>query len=108
MPELNIWEQQIINKILSYKDFPITLVKDFEVFLMLSFNRNTYPAIVNSIKIKDWQTLKGNKDECETDFKEDLTLIRFLNQDNQNCLATIYDSNELWQDPEVIDIFVLN
>jgi len=52
--------------------------------------------------------LKENKDECETDFKEDLILIRFTNQANQNCLATVYDSNELWQDPKIIGIFILS
>ncbi len=107
MAELNLWDQNIISEILSYKKFPVTLVKDFEIFLLLSFNRHTYSAIVNLIKESDWESLKSNKDENETSFIEDLALVKFTNQNNQNCLATIYDSDELWQDPQIIDVFIL-
>jgi len=108
MAELNTWEQKVINEILSSKDPLITSVKNVDLFAHLFFNRNKYKRIVDLINAKNWEEIKSNDDKCETDFQEDLTLVKFTNQDDQSCLATIYDSDELWQDPKVIDIFVFN
>ena len=55
MGKLNIWEEHVINEILSCTEFNITLVKDVDFFLCLSYNRNKYSAIANSIKNKDWK-----------------------------------------------------
>jgi hypothetical protein len=41
-------------------------------------------------------------------FQEYLEIIQFESQDGLNFLATVYDSIELWQDPQIIDIFSLD
>jgi hypothetical protein len=106
MEELNFWQQEVINRILSSKVPLITSVNNVDFFAYLSFNRTKYDEIANQIKTQNWEQLISNDDKFETDFREDLTLVKFTNQNAQNCVATIYDSDELWQDPEVIDIFV--
>lgn len=108
MQELNTWQQQVINKILLNKEPLITLVNNVDFWAYLAFNRKTYDNVVELIKSKNWDGLKANIDKCESDFKEDLILVRITNHDGKKCLATIYDSEELWQDPEVIDIFTFN
>lgn len=108
MEELNSWQQQVINKILLTKEPLITSVNDVDFFAYLAFNRTAYDNVVELIKGQKWERLKANDDRCENNFKEDLALVRFTNQNKQSCLATIYDSDELWQDPEVIDIFTFN
>ncbi len=107
MAELDTWKLEVINEILSSKDPLIRLVKNVDFFAHLFYNRNKYKGIVDLIKANKWEELKFNDDKCETKFREDLILVRFTNQDDQSCVATIYDSDELWQDPKVIDIFIL-
>lgn len=107
MAELNTWELEVVNEILSSKAPLISLVKNVDFFAHLFYNRNKYIGIVDLIKANKWEELKSNDDMCETEFREYLMLVRFTNQDDQSCVATIYDSDELWQDPKVIDIFIL-
>ena len=107
MAELNIWEQKVISELLSFKNPDITLVKEIDFFNFLFFNHNQYEEIITLIKAKNWESLKNFKNENLSAFQEDLVLLKFTNQNNEVCIATIYDSNELWQDPEIMDVFVL-
>ena len=90
------------------EEFPIVLVKDVNFFVSLSYNGSTYSAIANFIKSQEWDKLKSNIEECQTDFREYLYVVRFTNQDNQNCVATICDSDEMWQNPQIIEVFILS
>ena len=38
-------------------------------------------------------------------FQGYLEVIQFKNQDGLNFIVTVYDSIELWQNPQIIDIF---
>ena len=48
-----------------------------------------------------------NKDQNSAGFREYLYILKFFDQNKLFHVATIYDSDELWQDPEIIDIFPL-
>lgn len=108
MEEFNSWQNKVLKEILSCKDPTITTLNDINFFAYLFFNRNKYNEIIGQIKAQDWGQLQVNDDKCETDFQEDLTLVKFINQNSQLCVATIYDNEELWQDPQVIDIIILS
>ena len=43
----------------------------------------------------------------QSDGFEHLDIMSFTDQNEKSYLVTVYDSNELWQDPEVMDIYPL-
>ena len=38
---------------------------------------------------------------------EYLDIMIFKDQNNKTYTTTVYDNNELWQDPQIIDIFAM-
>ena len=38
---------------------------------------------------------------------EDISIMQFLDQEGRGYLVIIYDSDELWQDPQVADFIPL-
>ena len=106
LSKIDTWDKKIIVKLLSYQKQSITKVNDYRKFIHLFFDKQTYLAVVSLIEKEDWENIKSIKQE-KLAFKEDLILVMFTDQDGKNCLATIYDNDELWQDPEIIDVFTL-
>jgi hypothetical protein len=45
--------------------------------------------------------------KTKDELSEYLDIIKFSDQTNKSYIATIYDSNELWQYPKLIDIIHL-
>jgi hypothetical protein len=83
-------------------------VHSFEIIKSLSLDREKYSAaIVPLITARNWEAIEEIKDENQSDFNEYLDIIKFYDQNQLLYVVTIYDSDELWQDPEVIDIFPL-
>ena len=107
MTEVNIWDQKLIKEILLHVDFKITEVNEPEVIQSALFKKEKYPFIISLIKNKDWEGLKMNEDQNSAGFREYLYILKFFDQNKLFHVATIYDSDELWQDPEIIDIFPL-
>ena len=108
MSEINLWDQRVTKEILWHIDFIITEVNNLEVIKDLFYERKDYSNITDLIIKQDWEGLKNIKDEKQTGFREYLHLLKFSDQNKKHYLVTIYDSDELWQDPEIIDIFPIN
>ena len=105
MDGLNSYEKLVIETILSCKDFDIKEVNNIVTIKSLIFIQDQYNLITDLIKKQDWEnikTLENNSNE----FNEYLEIIKFTDQNKKTHIATIYDSDELWQDPQVIDIFL--
>ena len=106
MAELT-WDQIVTKEILLYKDLKITEVNNLESIQSLLFIHGQYQLIVSLIKDKDWESLKAITNENKTGFGEYLDIVKFSDQIKQSFVATIYDNDALWQDPQIIDIFSL-
>ena len=93
--------------ILLCNEFGITAVQQMERIQDMYLNRDNYPmvreAIANATSI---EALKEIPKETVESY-EDIKIITFRDQDENLYAATIYDSWELWQDPQVADIFPL-
>lgn len=73
------------------------------------FEKEKYPAIVSLIRAQNLADLaEMSEGKMNTDFPEYLEVMQFESQLGQMFVVTVYDSIELWQDPEVIEIFPLN
>ena len=94
----------IIAGILANKYFNISEVKNLEDIADMIFDREQYPAICSLIKEKKWETIK-NIDMPSDGFREYLSIYNFFNQNQKQYAVTTYDIDELWQDPELLDIF---
>ena len=105
----NSYGNLVTKTILSCKDFNIKEVNDLESIKSMIFNVEQYILITSLIKEQDWKNLKNLDDKTNSTngFRQYLEIIKFFDQNKKAHIATIYDSDELWQDPQVIDIFPL-
>lgn len=108
MTELSKWDILAVNAILSTKDFKIQQVNDYESIKSLTFDQKQYQSIASLLRNKDWESIEALTDSKGNFFGEYLDIIKFSSQDGSQYIATVYDSDELWQDPEVIEIIPLN
>ena len=106
-PELTAWDKLAIKAILSNKDFEILEVRNYKSIKSLIFDQKEYPSIVSLINEKDWESLKTFGKTEKEGFGEYLNIIRFSSRDENKYIAMIYDSDELWQDPEILEIILL-
>jgi hypothetical protein len=96
--------KQITDTILKNNSFGIMEIKKIEILKCLNFNKEEYSFIVDLIKSKKVEDITKFPDSKPKTF-EDLTIIRFYDQNSKEHIVTIYDTDELWQDAEILEIF---
>lgn len=104
MNNSNKYVNYIVKSILANNEFGITKVENIESIASRYFYKNEYPKIVDLIKngdISGIKTLEGNNSEE----REYLDVVLFNDQIKNKYLVTVYDSDDLLQDPQVIEIF---
>lgn len=107
MDTQNKWNDLVIKAILLNKDFDVKEVNNLESIQSLFFDSEKYPTIIDLIKNKKIESLKEFEIENKSGFREYLDIIKFSDQSHKTYVATIYDNDELWQDPQIIDIISL-
>ena len=65
------------------------------------------PAVKAAIKRMDFTSFP-NADRKDGELREYLDISTFEDGAGNKYIATIYDSDELWQDPEVLDIWKID
>ena len=108
MGEQHKWDDIVIKAIFAFKDFDIKEVNNFQSIQSLLFDREKYPAIITLIKDKNWGSLEKFEIKKKNGFGEYLDIIKFSDQNHKAYAAAVYDNDELWQDPEIIDIIALS
>lgn len=104
MQETDIYSEHIIKAILSAKGNEIRAVSDIACISSAFFDRDQYPALLSRLKNGETEGLTNDIGHTENTFREYLYVYHFFDQDKRKWFATIYDSDELWQDPELIDL----
>jgi len=99
-------DEYVINGILSNNELGISEVIGLRTIKSMYFEREKYTSIALLIKEKNLGEViampEGHKDPT---FQEYLEIMQFRSQSDVDFIVTVYDSIELWQDPQVIDIF---
>jgi len=103
------FDEYVLRGVLARSEFGISEVFGLRSIKSMYFEREKYASITSLIEEKN---LAGLADMPEGNmhptFQEYLEIMQFLSQSGQNYIVTVYDSIELWQNPEVIDIFPLD
>ena len=105
MNNQNTFNSIVKKSILNKTGVDITDVHELESVRSLFFDKDEYPKILKKIKENRIEEIK----EADVDidgFREYLEIMKFTDQNGAVWITTIYDSDELWQDPEVIDIIL--
>lgn len=106
----NAFNDHVVKRVISKNEFGIKEVKEIEDLKSMLFARQQYPDIVRLIKQVDFKSIRDFPDSHAgtiEGFREYLSVMKFIDQNDREYCVTVYDSDELWQDPEVIDIFPL-
>ncbi|MEJ0101418.1 MAG: hypothetical protein WDO19_02180 [Bacteroidota bacterium] len=95
---LNTICKSILNNDKSIKE-----VKGLEYIKVVGYTKDNLAKVNELLSNKKYQEIslipEGQMSE------ETLLIMKFMNQENDLFIATVYDNDRLWQDPEVINIF---
>ena len=89
--------------ILTKNDFGIEEVNNLESIKSLRFSFADYSKVEEYIKSGNFQLIEDSVETSQ--FREYLEIMQFTDQDNKRYVVSVYDSDELWQDPDVIRIY---
>jgi hypothetical protein len=104
--ELSKYDALIVKDILANNEFAIQIISDLESIHTRYFVQPEYAEIKKLIQEKNIESIKKfRKDGIKRN--EYLDIMTFRDQDKNQYIVTIYDSDELWQDPQVIEIYKL-
>lgn len=100
----NKFDSFVMNSIIANNDFGIEKVEKLQSIISLYFSQELYKEVVGLIEKQDIESIKMVHDPIDkgTEFLEVMT---FEDQKGKPFVVTVYDSLELWQDPQVINIF---
>ena len=103
--EHKVFEDYISQSIILNNNHGIEEVNNLKSIKSMCFDSNEYLSIKELIKSKNLEQVLNlpvaNESKCE----EFLEIMTFSDQRKAFFIVTVYDSNALWQDPQVIDIF---
>ncbi|TMI62463.1 MAG: hypothetical protein E6H07_13675 [Bacteroidetes bacterium] len=107
MEEITNWDVIVIKQLIPSNNLGITQIRNFTTIKNLYFEKESYANILNLIKANDLKAVRGIEQLPKKGFGEYLHIVTFTDQDHQNYAITVYDSDELYQNPEIIDIILL-
>jgi hypothetical protein len=102
-----VYIDQIIMSILkAWKN--IKTVKDFELLKMIDYTKENHKKIDALIAQGQTDELK-ELSEVNLDVNQgyDLMIVKFKDDQDKPYLAIVYDSTDLWQDPETLEVIPL-
>jgi len=103
--EIPTFDSYVIKGILANNEFNIKNIQGLESIKTMNLDRTSYPEIGELIKKKDFKAIRELP--IGTRSSEYLEIMKFSDQKNKEYVVTVYSSDELSQDPQVIDLFQL-
>lgn len=97
-------DEYVVRSILENNQFGIKEVNNLESLKSIFFVREEYPIIEDFIKEKSIDSIKEYSEE-QPNTGEYLEVMWFDDQNHKRFIVTVYDSNQLEQDPQIINIF---
>ncbi len=104
MRNFSTYNAYIVNSILTNNKLGINNIKSIEDLKSLCLIREEYPKIVELIKNKDIEAIRNFK-PSSVRTSEYLSIMKIIDEEGKVYVVTAYDSDDLSQDPQVIDIF---
>lgn len=104
--ETRKFDSYVINGIIANNQFGIKEVNRLFTLKSIFFKREEYSEIEKLIKAGNIEAIKG-MNNSQSQAEEYLEVMTFKDQNQKDFIVTVYDSNALEQDPQVIDIYKL-
>lgn len=104
MNNSNEYITYIVKSILANNEFGITKVENMQSIASRFFSKDEYSEIVDLIKRGDIHGIKSLQSNNSKE-REYLDVIMFNDQAKNDYVVTVYDSDDLLQDLQVIEIF---
>jgi len=98
------YNDYIIKSILANNQFEITKVYDLNNLKSIDFVSEQYNEIENLITANNIKAIKDTDENPQHD-REYLDILSFKDQNNREYIVTVYDSDLLEQDPQIIEIY---
>jgi hypothetical protein len=102
----NRFDKYVIKIILAQEEYGFTEVNELEYLKSIQFDYDKYPLVKQQIEEGHWEQIEGTQHDTN-ELRMYLIVVRFKDQNGKTFIATIYDSDALEQDPQIIDIFLL-
>lgn len=107
------FNSHVIDALLKHKESDITAVNDLSDAADGHFDRARYPEILALLKRGNIADVRKSIEKAppvdkDHTFREFIIVMKFYDAVNSAYFVTIYDSTELWQNPEVIDVVKLH
>jgi hypothetical protein len=93
----------VIEGVLAKSGYDIAIVNNLGSVKDLYFVREEYADVLAFIKAGNVELIQQSEIPIEG-FKEYLTIMKFTDQNNNAYMVTVYDNDELLQDPKVMDV----
>lgn len=94
--------QKLIKSILTDDNFKITQVSNIEIVKALPSYHTYFNEIVSLLQNGNYKTLNELKDNSKS--FDDIAVIKFMGNNNQEFYGIVYDDWELWTDPIVTKV----
>jgi nitrogen regulatory protein PII-like uncharacterized protein len=94
-----------IRRVIQSCDNSVSAINDLEYIKIINYTEDNNKLVVdmiNSNKIHEIEKLQSDKLGSEN-----LVIMKFTDQNGISRVVTLYDSDDLWQDPRVIEIYSL-
>lgn len=104
---INSFDKDVVNGILAINQLGIIAVNDLESLKAIFFVKEEYSEIENLIKVGDIKSIK-ELPERQIRTGEYLDVMLFKDQYQREYIVTVYDSDALEQDPQIIEIYPLS
>jgi hypothetical protein len=102
-----IYIDQIVTSILKAQK-NINTVKNFELLKMIDYTKENHQkikALIAQGQIDELKELSGIKLDVNQGY--DLIIVKFSDYQDKPHLAIVYDSADLWQDPQTLEVIPL-
>jgi hypothetical protein len=99
------FDSLVIKLILDFNTYDIKEVSDLNFAVSLFYSEENYQKIKEFIIANRLDELKTLQTKNTDEFREYVEIFTFKDQSTALYAVTIYDSDALWQDPELLDIF---
>ena len=99
-------ETEYLKKILKsilMKDKSIQEVRNLDFVKVMNYTENNLEKVNNILKNQNLNELELIPEDQMSE--ETLLVMKFYDQENRFLIATVYDNDGLWQDPQVTNIF---
>ncbi|HEV7349854.1 hypothetical protein [Telluribacter sp.] len=100
----NTYDKAVVEAIMKCKEFSGTEVHNLRRLKSLFYKEDEYQKVIQQVKDKKLEEL-NELDIHGEGFREYLDIMKFQDQSGTAFIVTIYDSDEMWQDPQVLDVF---